>query len=547
MANGYVKLLVIGLIVVLAIFFATYGADIALNAASQATQTVTAYYVPNALPNLGNPGGESFWQTIPWTTVPLVPTVPVPNGISGHTQFVYVKAAWTYVNGTPYIFILMKAKNSGYISWLACPERTPSGKLWQPFATVPSGWWVVNVSYSASNQSVASVYYLPPSEQIQYPPGVALANPIQIIVLNQSGKLIGEILGATDPNGCPLNNGQPILIKSLYLNYSGHIITSLSQFLAMGLNGTTWAQNAYNEFYPEDTAKDVSLFYNSTYMYPERFAILWSLGGVPSDWYQIAYTPHMMPGTSGAISAGQDELWILNDNPRANNTQDAGYPGPTLFSRTAPPPYLHHPQYSDPLNLGYLKNQGLIADAYVNGSSIYYIGGKPFTGFPYINNPNYNAWDLMNGMYNASLLWDPSVVATGLKVVQTQTGTYWYAEFVRTFSTVGVSGGQGMSHYQIQLQPGKSYHVAFAVFQGGAGESVDFKSISFWYTLYIQPAPNNGISAVPMLLSINSILGPITIFGVLNRGNVVYALENYLKKFEYSFIKMLKVYKDGNK
>lgn len=81
----------------------------------------------------------------------------------------------------------------------------------------------------------------------------------------------------------------------------------------------------------------------------------------------------------------------------------------------------------------------------------------------------------------------------------------------------------------------------------GAGESVDFKSISFWYTLYIQPAPNNEISAVPILLSINSILAPITIFGVLNRGNVVFALENYLKKFEYSFIKMLKVYKDGNK
>ena len=539
MANGYVKLLTLGIVIVLVILAASYGADYLLNSASQATTTVTAYYVPNAMPDLGNPGGCLFWSTIPWTTIPLVPTVPVPGGASGHTQFVYVKAAWTYINGTPYIFILMKAKNVGYISWLACPERTPCGKLWQPFAVNKAGWWVVNVSYSA-NQSTAKVYYVPVCKQIQYPPGYTLSNPIQIIVLNESGKLVGEVLGATLPDGCPLNNGMPVVITSLYLNYSGHIITNFSQFLAMGLNDTTWAQMAYNEFYPEDTAGFTSLFYNSSYMYPERFAILWSLGGVPSDWYQVAYTPHMMPGTSGAISAGCDELWILNNNPRANNTQDLGYPGPTLFSRTAPPPYEHYPQYKDPLNLGYLKDQGIIADAYVNGSSIYYIGGVPFIGFPYLNNPEYNAWDLMNGLYNASKLWDPSVVATGLKLVQCPTGTYWMAEFVRTFTTFGVSGGQGMSHYQVQLYPGHTYHVAFAVFQGGAGESVDFKSISFWYNLYIQPPQSS--SVIPMIITVNSFLAPM-IFAVIFGGkiNVIKEMERSLAKIKYPLIKMLGV------
>lgn len=506
MANGYAKLLALGALIIVALLLASYGADFALNSAAQASSTVTAYYVPNVSPDLGSPGSASFWSTIPWTSVPLVPTIPVPGGISGHTHFVYVKAAWTYIDGTPYIMVLMKARNHGYISWMACPERTPNGRIWQPFSELPAGWWVVNVSYSESNESMASLSYIPQSQQIQYPPGQALGNPIQIVVLNESGKLVGEILGAIGPEGNPLNNGNPIMIKSLYLNYSGTIITSLSQFVKMGLNGTTWAQGAYNEFYPEDTAKYVSLFYNSTYMYPERFAILWSLGGAPSQWYQVAYTPHMMPGTTGAISAGYDELWVLNDNPRANNTQDFGYPGPTLFSRNSTPPYMHYASYRDPLNLGYLQDQGLIADAYVNGSSIYYIGGTPFVGFPYLNNPDYSAWDLMNGNYNASKLWDPSIVATGLTYKNTQTGTYWYAEFVRTFSTVGVSNGQGMSHYQVQLSPGKTYHVAFAVFQGGAGESVDFKSISFWYNLYIQPASSSSSSSyvplMPLLISL---------------------------------------------
>ncbi|MCI2415339.1 MAG: ethylbenzene dehydrogenase [Candidatus Aramenus sp.] len=506
--NGYMKLLIAGTIAFLIMVGIGFGLDQVLNASEVSSSTITAYYVPNAHLDEGLPGQEAFWQTIPWTAVPLVPTVPVPDGISGHTKTVYVKAAWTYVDGVPYIFILMKAPVVGYESWLACPETTPDGKIWAPFAFEgPVGWWDVNVSFSYSNQSVANVSYLPASEVVQYPPGTALANPVQIIVLNESGKLVGEVMGATLPNGEPLNNGQPVILSHLYLNYSGKIITSLSQFLSMGLNDTTWAQSAYNEFYPEDTAGYVSLFYNSTFMYPERFAIMWLLGGVPNDWTQIAYTPHMMPGTTGALSAGQAEVWVLNNNPRANNTQDSGYPGPTLFSRNSPPPYKHYPQYKDPLNLGYLQNQGILADMYTNGSSLYYIGGIPFMGFPYINTKYVSTWQFMQFVagtnttpINVTALWNPSVVATGFTFYNTPTGPWMKAEFARTFTTYGVSGGQGESRYQIQLQPGHTYWVAFAVFQGGAGESVDFKSISFWWRIYIQPATPSSSALAPFFV-----------------------------------------------
>lgn len=509
--NGYVTLLVLGAIVMLALVGVSYAADYVLNASSDASNTVTAYYVPNAQLDLGTPGQEGFWQSIPWTTVPLEPTVPVPDGISGHTTQVYVKAAWTYVDGIPYIFILMKAPVVGSQSWQASPETTPTGKIWAPFAFDPAGWWVVNVSYSA-NQTEASVYSLPVQDQIQYPPGTAEANPIHIIVLNQSGKLVGEVIGATNAYGVPLNNGNPLTVTSLNLDYNGTHISSLQQFLTMGLNGSTWAQNAYNEFYPEDTAKYVSLFYNSSFMYPDRMAIMWLLGGVPNDWTKVAYTPHMMPGTTGALSAGQAEVWVLNSNPRANNTQDTGYPGPTLFSMN-PVPYQHYSSYKDPLNLGYISHQGIIADFYVNGSSLYYIGGVPFIGFPYLNTKYVSPFQMdqfVGGTnttpINTSALWNPSVVATGFAFRNTINGPYMYTEFARTFSTVGVSGGQGESHYQIQLEPGQTYHVAFAVFQGGAGESVDFKSISFWWNLYIQP-PTQG-STVPLFLLVNGFAIP---------------------------------------
>lgn len=522
--NGAVKLLIIGIVIMLIVVGISYGLDQILNASEVSSSTITAYYVPNAVINEGDPGSELFWQSIPWTTVPLVPTVPVPDGISGHTKFVYVKAAWTYVDGVPYIFILMKAPVVDAESWMACPERTPEGQIWQPFGNVvPEGWWVVNVSYNASDEAVASVYTLPTSEQIGYPPGQALVNPITIYVYNVSGKIYGQIVGAINPQGVLLNNGMPINITKIDIDFNGTQVTSLSQFLSLGLNGTTWFQDAYNLFYPEDTAGYVSLFYNSTYMYPERFAIMWLLGGVPKDWTQIAYTPHMMPGTSGALSAGQAEVWIFNDNPRGNNTQDFGYPGPTFFSRTAPPPYIHYPQYKDPLNLGYLPNQGLIADAYVNGSSIYYIGGNYKPAFPSIDNPHISPWAVWNGKANVSLLWDPSVVATGFKFYNTPTGPWMIVEFARTFTTYGVSGGQGESHYQVQLQPGHTYYVAFAVFQGGAGESVDFKSISFWWRLYIQPSPNSSSSFMPMVLILNSIMAPAVALALSTRKGLLIA------------------------
>jgi hypothetical protein len=126
--NNVKSLLILGFVFMLVLVGVAYGADVLLNAASSASNTITAYYVPNAQINEANPGGELFWQSIPYSSIPLEPTVPVPDGISGHTTVVYVKAAWTYVDGVPYIFILMKAPVVGQASWLAALRRHPPVK-----------------------------------------------------------------------------------------------------------------------------------------------------------------------------------------------------------------------------------------------------------------------------------------------------------------------------------------------------------------------------------------------------------------------------------
>jgi hypothetical protein len=518
--NNQTKLIVAGLLFFALLVAISIGVDNALNVASQSASTIIAYYVPNAQIDLGHPGQELFWSTIPWVKIPMEPTVPAPGSIAGHTPYIYVKMAWTYVDNVPYILVLTYGEVLGSQSEIATSyqspssELTPEGRIWAPFNFFPTSPYFVNITYNPSNESYTNVYSLSVSwqeKEISYPPGETLGNPITIYVNYTNGQLTGWVSGAIDVYGNPLNGGLPIRINSININTwipgKGNLtITSLSQFVSDGLNNTIWAQAAYNLFYPQDTAEFVNLYHNDTYVYPLRVAVMWDLGGVPSDWFKVAYTPHMELGTPGAFSAGEVEVWHWNSNPRSNNTMDLGYAG-ILSSITGVSwtlaNYTHCPQYNDPLNLGYLPHQGLVADMFVNGSSIYYIGGIPFvTTFPALNNPKISAWQWLEGNYTPSELWDPSVVATGDRLSTAPNGqTYLTLEFARTFTTTGVSSclsQGGESKYQVQFEPGKVYHVAFAWFQGAIGESVDFKSISLWWNVYIQPS--NGQSGPLSLL-----------------------------------------------
>ncbi|MEM3710541.1 MAG: ethylbenzene dehydrogenase [Thermoprotei archaeon] len=541
--SNYLKYGVYGIIFVLVVAGIAIGVDNALNVAAQASTTITAYYVPNAQIDLGHPGQEFFWSSIPWTTVPLVPTVPAPGSIAGHTTSIKVKMAWTYVDGVPYIIVLTYGVVLGTQNEIATAyqspsgELTPQGRIWAPFNFFPTSTYFVNITYNTADESHTNVYSVPISYQereISYPPGQTMGNPVTIYVNTTDGELTGWVSGAIDVYGNPLNNGLPIEISSI--NITANIpgrgmvhVTSLQQFVSDGLNNTIWAQAAYNLFYPEDTAEYVNLYHNDTYVYPLRVAVMWDLGGVPNTWFKVAYTPHMVLGTSGAISAGSVEVWHWNSNPRSNNTLDLGYAG-ILRSLSGASwtlaNYTHCPSYQDPLELGYLPHQGMVADMYVNGSSIYYIGGIPFiTTFPALNNPTVSNWDWLQGNYTPSELWNPSVVATGDSLSVAPNGqTYLSLEFARTFSTKGVSsclpGGGGESNYQVQLSPGQVYHVAFAWFQGAIGESVDFKSISLWWNVYIQPP--NGAAHSPLQVNwlfetMVPIIGALVVYSVRNR------------------------------
>ncbi len=200
---------------------------------------------------------------------------------------------------------------------------------------------------------------------------------------------------------------------------------------------------------PNPGSNITQLFYNSTYYYPDRVAVLWFLENAS----QRAESPAMQLGTNGAITQGAGEIWHWQADPTDNNPQDAGFPG----------------GYTDPA-----------------GNPIYPADNLSFAGSDYTNTTGFFVVPgSFPGAPNLEPYADPFQIHVGN--VFNSTTKQWTVEMVRTFTTAAAA-------YQVQLRTGLSYYVAFAVWNGRLGESAEFKSISAWYNLTISAA-SEGIPA----------------------------------------------------
>ncbi len=197
---------------------------------------------------------------------------------------------------------------------------------------------------------------------------------------------------------------------------------------------------------PNPGGNITQLFYNSTYYYPDRVAVLWFLENAS----QRAQSPAMQLGTNGAITQGAGEIWHWQADPTDNNPQDAGFPG----GYTDP---AGNPIYP-PDNLSFAESD------YTNTTGFFVVPGS------------------IGGAPNLDPYADPFQVHVGN--VFNSTTKQWTVEMVRTFTTSGAAAA-----YQVQLRTGLSYYVAFAVWNGRLGESAEFKSISAWYNLTISATP----------------------------------------------------------
>jgi len=284
---------------------------------------LVSYRVTGA-PNYTAPGREAFWNTIPWTEVPLAASV-APGG--GHTPNVLVKSANDGFN----IYMLFRWNDS------------------------------VGPSFGSSSEMYEST----------------------------NGSLL------------PLN--------------------------------------------PADTANVTKLFYNSTYYYPDRVAMLWFLATAAAR----QQSPAMMLGSDGAITGGAANIWHWQSNPTDNDLNDTGFPGG--YTNPAGAPIFPN------------NNASFAEDDYTNTTGFFVIGGSFGATSP-----------------NIDPYADPYIVHVGNYF--SSADKTWTVEMVRSFTTPD-------SAYRVQLTTGSTYYVGFAVWNGKLGESSHIKSVSQWYTLTISDQP----------------------------------------------------------
>jgi len=192
---------------------------------------------------------------------------------------------------------------------------------------------------------------------------------------------------------------------------------------------------------PEDTANVKQLFYNSTYYYPDRVAMLWFIENTATR----QQSPAMMLGSDGAITGGAANIWHWQSNPTDNDPNDTGFPG----------------GYTDPTGTPIFPNNNasFAEDDYTNTTGFYVIAGSFGVG-----SPNLNPYA------------DPYIVHVGNSF--SNADKTWTVEMVRSFTTSDPT-------FNVQLTTGSTYFAAFAVWNGKLGESSHIKSVSQWYTITI--------------------------------------------------------------
>ena len=235
-----------------------------------------------------------------------------------------------------------------------------------------------------------------------------------------------------------------VLVKSANDGFNIYVLFKWNDSVGPSFGSSTEMYQAPNgtlvALDPASTAQVKQLFYNSTYYYPDRVAMLWFLPQTTGR----QQSPAMSLGSDGAITGGAAEIWHWQSSPTDNNPNDTGFPG----------------GYTDPSGTTIFPtdNVSFAEDDFTNTTGFYVIGGSFGAGTP-----------------NLDPYADPFAVHAGTSFSDGS----WTVEMVRGFTQSDASS------YRVQLTTGASYYVGFAVWNGKLGESSEIKSVSQWYTLTI--------------------------------------------------------------
>jgi len=231
-----------------------------------------------------------------------------------------------------------------------------------------------------------------------------------------------------------------------------------------------------------------SYYVNSTYYSQDRVAVMWYLGGqsgTPDD-CMVVGAPN-----GGALEAGgAADIWDFMFGATWNTTHlfhtGVGYPMEPLSK--------YYNWWNDNVSFTGVDYPappyGFALNLYTNASNLYEVG-------------------LGTGLFYedvATNLTNPYVVQASARY----SNGAWIVEMVRP---MGIPAGAG--NYEVDLQPGSTYDVAFAVWQGYYGENAFIKSISTFVTAYISTSPPPTFYRVNTLLYIDMALIVVVAVGAV--------------------------------
>jgi len=278
-----------------------------------------------------------------------------------------------------------------------------------------------------------------------------------------------------------------VLVKSANDGYNIYVLLQWHDDQGPSFGSSTEMYQAPNgtllPLNPATTSTANQLFYNSTYYYPDRAAMLWFLPSASNR----QQSPVMQLGSNGAITGGAADIWHWQSNPTDNNPNDSAFPGG--YTDTSGKPI------SPSDNLSFAE------DDYTNTTGFFVIAGSFGQGSP-----------------NLVPYADPYLVHVGNSF--SVTNKTWTVEMVRAFNPSDAAG------YRVLLANGATYFVAFAIWNGKLGESSHIKSVSQWYSLTISnqtPPALTTTQTMPQLTpsGVSPTLSAVVAIGLLIVGVVI--------------------------